>query len=174
MKSDVITIDNRGNGFEAALSEAEAAAKYRGLDSKQTLQLRILTEELLGMVHSITGEMSCTFWVDSEGKAFTLHLATNTFMDATKRYQLISVSTENKNEAAKGFLGFLRDKFETAILSDGGASGVWYDMNGMPLDEAPETEEWDRYERSILRRLADEIKISVRGGAVDMEVLKAF
>ena len=95
-------------------------------------------------------------------------------MDAIKRYQLISVSTENKNEAAKGFLGFLRDKFETAILSDSGASGVWYDMNGIPLDEAPETEEWDRYERSILRRLADEIKISVRGGAVDMEVLKAF
>ena len=112
--------------------------------------------------------------VDSEGKAFTLHLTTKTAMDAIKRYQLISVSTENKNEAAKGFLGFLRDKFETAILSDGGASGVWYDMNGIPLDEAPETEEWDRYERSILRRLADEIKISVRGGAVDMEVLKAF
>ena len=44
MKSDVINIDNRGNGFEAALSETEAAAKYRDLDSKQTLQLRILTE----------------------------------------------------------------------------------------------------------------------------------
>ena len=27
MKSDVITIDNRGGGLEAALSEAEAAAK---------------------------------------------------------------------------------------------------------------------------------------------------
>jgi hypothetical protein len=116
--------------------------------------------------------MSCTFWIDSEDKVFTLHLATKTVMDAVKRYQLISVSTENKNEAAKGFLGFLRDKFETAILSSD--DGVWYDMNGMPMDEAPETEEWDRYERSILRRLADEIKISVRGGAVDMEVLKAF
>ena len=172
MKSDVITIDNKGNGFELALSEAEAAAKYRGLDDKQTLQLRILTEELLGMVRSITGEMSCTFWIDSEDKAFTLHLATKTVMDAVKRYQLISVSTENKNEAAKGFLGFLRDKFETAILSSD--DGVWYDMNGMPMDEAPETEEWDRYERSILRQLSDQIKISVRGSAVDMEVMKAF
>ena len=173
MKSDVINIDNRGNGFEAALSETEAAAKYRDLDSKQTLQLRILTEELLGMVRNITGEMSCTFWIDSEDRAFTLHLATKTVMDAIKRYQLISVSKEKKNEAAKGFLGFLRDRFETAILSDDGGS-VWYDMNEMPLDEAPETEEWDRYERSILRRLADDIKISVRGGAVDMEVLKVF
>ena len=172
MKSDVITIDNKGNGFELALSEAEAAAKYRGLDDKQTLQLRILTEELLGMVRSITGEMSCTFWIDSEDKAFTLHLATKTVMDAVKRYQLISVSTENKNEAAKGFLGFLRDKFETAILSSD--DGVWYDMNGMPMDEAPETEEWDRYERSILRQLSDQIKISVRGSAVDREVMKAF
>ena len=173
MKSDVITIDNRGGGFEAALSEAEAAAKFRGLDNRQTLRLRILTEELLGMVRSITGESSCTFWIESEDRTFTLHLATKTVMDAVKRYQLISVSKENKNEAAKGFLGFLRDKFETALLSDVGGS-VWYDMNGTPLDEAPETEEWDRYERSILRRLADDIRISVRGGAVDMEVVKAF
>ena len=172
MRSDIINIDNQGNGFESALSQAESVAKFRGLDARETIRLRILTEELLGVVRSLTGEMSGTFWIDSEGKAFTLHLSTKTKMDAIKRYQLISSSTANKNEASKGFLGFLRDKFESAILSDGGV--VLYDMNGMPLDEAPETEEWDRYERSILRRLADEIKISVRGGAVEMEVLKAF
>ena len=124
------------------------------------------------MVRNLTGEMSGTFWIDSEDKSFTLHLSTKTKMDAIKRYQFISTSTEYKNEAAKGFLGFLRDKFETAMLS--GENSIYYDSNGMPLDEAPEDKEWDRYERSILRKLADKIVIGVRGGKVEMDVIKQF
>ena len=105
MKSDSISIDNQGSGFEAALSQTEAAAKFRGLNDREALRLRILTEELLGMVKSITGQMTGTFWIDSEERAFTLHLSTKTKMDALKRYQFISASTENRNEAAMGFLG---------------------------------------------------------------------
>ena len=42
------------------------------------------------------------------------------------------------------------------------------------MDEAPEDSEWDRYERSILRKFADEIRIGVKGGLVDIEVVKVF
>ncbi|MBR0207071.1 MAG: hypothetical protein IJQ45_10055 [Clostridia bacterium] len=171
MRSDCIHIDNKGNGFEAALFQAEAVAKYRELNDKEALQLRILTEELMGMVRSITGEMAGTFWIDSEGKAFTLHLSTKTRMDASKRYQLISASTSKTNEEAKSFIGYLRDKFESAMLAE---DNICYDSNGMPLDELPEEEEPDRYEYSILRKLADEIKIHVRGGTVELDVLKTF
>ena len=172
MRSDCIHIDNEGTGFEAALSQAEAVAKYRELGQKEALHLRIIAEELLGMVRSITGEMNGMFWIDSEGKAFTLHLSAKTVMDAIKRSQFLSTSTTHRNEAAKGFIGFLRDKFESAMLS--GDTGIYYDSNGNPLDEAPHDEEWDRYERSILRKLADEIRIGVRGGNVEMEVVKKF
>ena len=126
----------------------------------------------MSMVRSITGETSGIFWIDSEDKVFTLHLSTKTAMDASKRYQFISVSTSKKNEAAKSFIGFLRDKFESAMLA--GDDGIYYDSNGNPMDEAPNDEEWDRYERSILRKLADEIKIGVRGGTVEMDVVKRF
>ena len=172
MRSDCISIDNEGNGFEAALFQADAVAKYRGLDPKEALHLRIITEELMGMVRSITGEMAGTFWIDSEDKAFTLHLSTKTAMDASKRYQLISASTSHKNEAARSFIGFLRDKFENAMLADD--TGIYYDSNGNPLNEVPNDEEWDRYERSILRKLADEIRIGVRGNTVEMDVIKRF
>ena len=172
MRSDCITIDNKGNGFEAALSQAEAVAEFRELDEKQTLQLRILTEELMGMVRSITGEMAGTFWIDSEDKAFTLHLSTKTRMDAVKRFQLVSASTGNRNEAVHGFIGLLRDKFERAMLSEDNT--ICFDYSGAVLPQRPQEEEWDRYERSILRKLADEIRISVRGGKVEMDVLKKF
>ena len=34
--------------------------------------------------------------------------------------------------------------------------------------------EWDEYEQSILREVADEVKIAVRGDTVDMTITKSF
>ena len=172
MKTDIITIDNKGNGMEAAQAQVTMAAQARGLNEKETLQLNILTEELMGLARSVTGELTASFWIESEEKRFSLHLGTRTQMDARKRYQLLSSATTGRNEAAKGFIGYLRDKLENAILS--GDDGIYYDSSNRMLDEAPEDNEWDRYERSILRRFADEIKIGVKGGLVEIEVVKTF
>ena len=172
MKTDIITIDNRGNGREAAQAQVNMAAQARGLSEKETLQMTILTEELMGLARSVTGELTASFWIESEAKRFSLHLCTRTEMDAKKRYQLLSSATSGKNEAARGFIGYLRDKFENAILS--GDDGIYYDSCGRMMNEAPEDSEWDRYERSILRRFADEIRIGVKGGLVEIEVVKTF
>ena len=171
MKTDIITIDNKGNGMEAAQAQVTMAARARGLNEKETLQLNILTEELMGLARSVTGELAASFWIESEAKHFSLHLSTKTKMDASKRYLLMYTSTSGKNEAAKGFIGFLRDKFENALLAE--SDGTFYDSNSNATDEVPD-EEWDRYERSILRKLADEIKIGVKGGLVEIEVVKTF
>ena len=34
--------------------------------------------------------------------------------------------------------------------------------------------EWDGYEKSVLRGLADDVRIAIRGGLVDMTVSKKF
>ena len=52
MKTDVIEITNKGEGVENALTETERAAVYRGLTPKQTLRLRLLAEEMTGMLRS--------------------------------------------------------------------------------------------------------------------------
>lgn len=172
MKTDIIVIDETGKGIETALLQAEQAARYRGLNEKNSLQLQIMTEEIMGLARGITGETTADFWLESEGTAFSLHLTTRTKMDASKRYLLMYSSTSGKNEAAKGFIGYLRDKFENALLAE--SDGVYYDFNSRARDEAPQDEEWDRYERSILRKLADEIRIGVKGGLVEIEVRKTF
>ena len=48
MKSDIIHIDNRGVGFDAALAQTEKVAQFRELGEKETLRLRICAEEMLG------------------------------------------------------------------------------------------------------------------------------
>ena len=176
MKSDIIHIDNRGVGFEEALAETEKVARFRGLGEKEARRLRICAEEMLGLARSVTGEMEADFWLENESRRFDLHMSTKTVMDKEKRYHLLSSASSRKNEAANSFLGKLRDAFEEAMLAEADHSRdelpdeVEKDVCCYYLDDP----EWDRYEQSILRKLADEIKISIRGRTVDMTVIKSF
>ena len=102
MKSDVILIDNLGNGFGDAVKETKKAAEFRGLSHKDALQLQLMAEEMLSMARSVTGEMQASFWLESQEKAFDLHMTTKTVMDQEKRYQLISSSTSRNVFSAAG------------------------------------------------------------------------
>lgn len=173
MKSDIITIDNQGNGFENAQKETEKVSQYRDLTHKEALKLLLCTEELLSLARSVTGELKATFWLESEGRSFDLHLSTQTIMDREKRKNLIASATSRKNDAATSFLGKLRDKFEEAMTSDADYSippEALADLANHPI----ETPDWDGYENSVLRKVSDQVRISIRGGTVDMVVSKSF
>ena len=176
MKSEIILIDNQGNGFSEALDETKKTASCTGLDPKLSIRLQLMTEEMLSLARSVTGEMHATFWLENEGTQYDLHMATETVMDKEKRYKLLSSASSRKNEAAKGFLGKLRDKPEEAMASE-----VDHSVEEIPAhiaDDVPnyaiDDPEWDGYERSVLRRLADTIKIAIRGGKVEIIVSKNF
>ena len=176
MKSDVIVIDNAGKGFENAVAETRKVAQYQGLTGKDVLHLELMTEEMLSLVRSVTGEMQASFWIETEGTQFDLHLTTKTVMDKEKRYLLISSASSRKNEAAKTFLGYLRNALEEAMAAE-----VDHSANDLPLDvlndlanHPIDDPEWDGYERSVLRKVADNVKIAIRGGVVDMTVSKNF
>ena len=55
MKTDIIQITPDGVGISDVLQETEKAAAFRGLDRKQTLRLRLLAEEMTGMLKTIVG-----------------------------------------------------------------------------------------------------------------------
>ena len=174
MKSDVITINNKGKGFKEAVEATKKVADFQGLNEKDSLQLQLCTEELLSMARSITGEVNASYWVECEDKKFCLNMTTETVMDKEKRELLIEASSSRKNEAANTFLGTIRDAFEQAMLSD--TDKTVYEL---PDDVAAyivgryiDSPEWDGYEQSILRRLVDDIKISIKGGVVTMTVIK--
>ena len=115
MRSDNITVTNAGQGMEAALEQAAAAAAFRGLTGKDALHLQLLAEEMLGMLRQITGKTEAVFWVESEGKKFQLHLAAHPIITDVMRGTLLSVSSTGKNAAAVGVMGKLRDIFERAF-----------------------------------------------------------
>ena len=176
MKSDIVLIDNRGNGFAQALEQTRKAAVFRGISHQDSTRLQLIAEEMLSLARSVTGEMQASFWIDNEGRRFELNMETNTVMDKEKRYLLISSTTAHKNAAANSFLGKLRDAFESAMTAEKDyenfelPSDLQADLAGRVF----ESPDWDRYEQSVLFRLADSVSISIRGGKVNMTVVKSF
>ena len=176
MVSDKIRIDNQGNGFRDAVNETKKVAQYRGAKPQDSTQLQLIAEEMLSLACSVTGEMQASFWLECEDSRYELHLTTKTVMDKEKRYQLIASSTSRKNEAAKSFLGKLRDAFESAMASD--VERTYYelpsDIRSDVSGAVSDGQDWDGYERSVLRNISDDIRIAIRGGLVEMTVTKDF
>ncbi len=177
MKSDIIHLDNHSHGFREAVEQTALVAAYKKLSPQNTRRLQILAEEMLSMLRSVTGEVEASFWLEVEDDVFTLGVSTKTQMDKEKRYLLISSSSARKNSAANGFLGMLRDAFEEALTAD--AERTYFELPADPSrsglsGKAVDNDDWDGYERSILLKLADDVKIFIKGGNVTMTVKKRF
>ena len=174
MKSDVILITNHGDGFEQALEETRTVSAYKGLEGKDALHLLLFTEEMLSIARIVAGDMTARFWIETEGNNFELHMTTRSVLDKKKRAQLIEASTSRENEAANSFLGKIRDSFEQAMASDDIYDEVPYEVLPDIVGREIADPEWDEYECSSLRKMADKVKISIRGNVVDITVRKSF
>lgn len=199
MRSDVIHVTNGGRGFEEALSQAELVARYKGLPNKSALHLRLLAEEMLGMMNALTGEREADFWIDDEDGVFTLHLQAEAEMNAKLRKNLLAVSTSGVNAAAKGVTGKLRDLFERMLepgdmnLGADVAAGLccsgfdpefgsymftvddyWSleKYRAAARDGRTPKENWDELEKSVVGKLADDVQIGIRGSRIEMAIIK--
>lgn len=188
MKTDVIVIYSDGSQMEEALLQAEKTAQYKGLSKKAALHLRLLTEEMLGMMRSITGNVKGRFWIEDEKGTFQLHLKVKTYVDFDKREQLLAASTSGKNEAARGIMGKIRTFFDPLdgmtvpfnSSPDGTSPDYTWSMrayeqsvqNQLDKQEAGAEEAWDELEKSVVNHLADDVKVSIQGRDVEMIIIK--
>ena len=147
------------------------------LSSEETLNLCLITEEMLSMLRSVAGELTAEFWLEGENKAITLHLSARQKLGNVQRGELIRASSSGKNDAAQGFLGKLREMF-VAAMSVSKDIDRYYSSEGYQAaditDAVISTPKWDRFERSVLLALADNVSISISGGIVDLTVTKQF
>ena len=200
MKSEIITVTSQGIGINDALTMTEQSAKEQGLEKKPMLHLRLLAEELFGMLRSIVGEVEADFWIEAEDKRFELHMNSNMDLTREMRQQLLSASTSGANAAAKGVMGKIRDMIATALLpreagpsmlsfglmamgSPGGyraGNYVWSMKDykeGVAQKEPGDSEAaaaWDELEKSIVANIADDVIVGIKGSDVSLTVYKSF
>ena len=74
MKTDVIRVSTGTNRIGTMLELADKVAGFQGLKGRDALHLRLLTEEMAGLMHSITGENEGSFWIEAEDGEYQLHL----------------------------------------------------------------------------------------------------
>ena len=77
MRSDIVSIDNSGKGFQRAADQAKKVAAYKGMAELDGIQLQVLTEELLSLARSITGELQADFWIEKVEGQFKMKIADN-------------------------------------------------------------------------------------------------
>ncbi len=116
MKSDTIIITNSDSSSAEALKLIENF--YSDVSPKSLMRLRLLTEETMNFIRatSADNDMTAALWAEKEGNLCSIHLKTNTIMFAQKRKELMEVSTDKENAAAKGFIGKIREVFEMVLL----------------------------------------------------------
>ena len=175
MKSNLIIIDSQSRSFVRALEETEKVAAYLGLSVKDATMQTLMMEEVLGLARSVIGDTQAQFWIETEGQEIDLCLTTEAVLSKEMRYKLIHSTTSQKNEAAKGIFGKLRDSLEQSLA---GSEAV-YTEEALPtelIEDMPgfvvTDPEWDGLERKLLRHMADNVKIAIRGKQVDITVSK--
>ena len=66
MRSNICKIEKGTKDLAAILKESERVAEYNGFTHKQTLQLRLLCEEIDGMLPNIIDDFDGEMWIDFE------------------------------------------------------------------------------------------------------------
>ncbi len=200
-KTAVITVTGEGQGIQEALAMTERVGCEADLGKKNVLHLRLLAEELFGMLRGIAGGVEASYWLETEGKNIEIKMQSTVRMTIEMREQFLAASKSGKNEAARGFMGKIRVMIGSFLLSAkealpyaminsaaampmsgyaGESSAAWslalYRAEVQKhVGEGGEAEEaWDELEKSIVANIADDVKVGVRGNNVELTVCKSF
>ena len=191
MKSNVIKINQENNRMDEILAVAQSSAAYAGLDGKQSLRLRLLAEELVGMLKELSGKYDGEFRIEQENKKFKLitNIYVNEAMDNKTKRDFIDVSTDKKNAAAKGVMGKIRDVVENMMYPENAMYSADYIAHQLEVDvllndnwslnqykkkQKENDEPWDEMEKSIIANVADDVTVSVKGKNVEIVITKSF
>lgn len=198
MKSNVCRIENGTKDLSAILRESEKVAVYNELTHKQALQLRLICEEIDGMLPKIIDDFSGDFWIEVEDGVCKVNASIELeSFTADKKQDLIGLAKSKKNAAAVGIVGKIRSTVENwfldeenlknlAITSDSYRMATGYgddknysyywslDQYRNDVKKSEKVEAWDELEKSVIASLADDVVVGVRGKNADIIVIKKF
>ena len=119
MKSNICKIEKGTRDLDEILKESERVAEYNGLSQKQTLQLRLLCEEMDGMLPYIIDDFEGQFWIDFEDGICKVNASIQIpKFNTNKKEELIGIAKNKKNAAAVGIVGKIRDAIENFIFDE--------------------------------------------------------
>ena len=198
MKSNVCKIEKGTRDLAAILKESERVAEYNGLTHKQTLQLRLLCEEIDGMLPNIIEDFEGSLWIDFEDGVCKVNISIRIpEFNTEKKEELINIAKNKKNAAVVGIVGKIRNAIENFFLDEelrgdfalsAGTLGLAAEYSTSinytylwRLDEyrnfvkkEEQTEAWDELEKSVIASVADDVIVGVKGKCAEIVIIKKF
>ena len=197
MKSNVCKIDNGTRDLDVILKESEKVAVYNELTHKEALQLRLLCEEMDGMLPNVLGDFDGDFWIEFEGRECKVIASINfESFTAEKKAEIVNLSKNKKNAAVVGIVGKIRSVIENFFLDDevmqafAISSGTLSTADGCAyfdyaytwsleqyknfVKEEEPREAWDELEKSVIASVADDVIVGVKGKQADIIIVKKF
>ena len=193
MISNACKIERGSKDLVAIFKESEKVAAYNGLDHKQTLQLRLLCEELDGMLPKIVEDFDGELWFEFyDGVCEIKASITSKEMTIDKKESLISIAKNNKNAAAVGIVGKIRCAIEDFLLDEENLQAISISSSPMSISmgygecvdyaylwslkqyknsvSIEQKEAWDELEKSVIASVADDVTVGVKGKTVDIVI----
>ena len=199
MKSNVCKIENGTKDLASILRESEKVAVYNELTHKQTLQLRLICEEVDGMLPKIIDDFNGDFWIEYNEGVCKVNVSIK-FSEFTsdKKNDLINIAKNKKNAAAVvGIAGKIRSVVENIFLDEENiqnyamssdafriATGYGEDINYSyywslnqyknDVKKEEKVEAWDEFEKSVIASIADDVIVGVKGKHATIIITKKF
>ena len=121
MKTDIIQVTDKLEGMGLAIEAEEKFVAYYGITGRDALHLRLLTEEMISMIHGILDEFRGEFWLESErtkkGLLCRLCLSADKQVNKEQEAHMLSVASSGKNESARGIAGKIRELLRQSLQS---------------------------------------------------------
>lgn len=201
MRTDVITIRSDLCGRDDAMEAAEKFTVYYGITGRNALHLRLLTEETISMVHGILDDFCGKFWLESEktkkGLLCRICLSAEKQVNKAQEEHMLSVASSGRNENARGVMGKIREILRRSLQSSNDAdeqylwkmNSAWIDSGSSSAADSnfwslqlyrqslsetktQDKEEWDELEKSIIAKLADEVKVWLKADSTTVTIEK--
>lgn len=126
MISDKFMVNSDDGRMAAARYATDNFAWQARLDRRSALRLNLLVEETLGMIKAMVDDFYGRLWFSGDENACEIHLEVTANVDSDRKHELLSMSSDGKNAAAKGFMGMLGDVLSSAIHNIGHAMDQAY------------------------------------------------
>lgn len=198
MRSNICKIEKGTRDLAAILKESERVAEYNGLSHKQSLQLRLLCEEVDGMLPNIIDDFEGELWIDFEDGVCKVNVSIQIpELNTEKKKELIGVAKNKKNAAAVGVVGKIRNAIENFFLSEQTAEAFALPSGGdaytlgysdsldftyqwrlneyrSAVEKEARTEAWDELEKSVIAAASDDVIVGVKGKRAQIIIVKKF
>ena len=198
MRSNVCTIEKGTRDLAEILKESERVAEYNRLSHKQALQLRLLCEEIDGMLPNLIDDFDGELWIDFDDGVckVTVSIRIPEF-NTDKKEGLIGIAKNKKNAAAVGIVGKIRDSIENFFMDEDRMEALALSTNSVGLGtgysdgvdyaylwrleeyrksvkKEEQAEAWDELEKSVIASVADDVIVGVKGKQANITIIKKF